>query len=338
MTERVTSPAIIVDTDIGTDADDALALAMAAATTGSPRLLAVSVCGRRPELRAAIARRLLAAAGRPEVPVLVGASHPIDPRGRFYWFGNEGKGIEPAPLETGGTTPAPSIEDRAHAVVRALATAIEEEPGVTIVTIGTLTNLAHLVTERPDLVPTIGEVIVMGGHFASFRVGGAEVPFGFDYNLCADPQATITVLSSGLPLTLVPIDVSFTLPFTADDLDALAATPGPLPTLLSALVEAWWPIQTMLLTEILPGTPAEVTGIVDFLHDPLAVVAAIAPELCRFEQRWVQTAMIDGVLRTVTSEDDIGTRCRVVTGVDAAELRRRLLGCVAEPLHGSVSA
>jgi purine nucleosidase len=68
---------IFIDTDIGTDVDDALALA---ATTLDAQLLGVTTVHADASLRARIATRLLRLAGRPDVPVVAGASLPRDAR------------------------------------------------------------------------------------------------------------------------------------------------------------------------------------------------------------------------------------------------------------------
>ena len=94
---------IVLDTDIGTDADDAVALALALA---SPELAlaGIVVTGKHVTLRARIAAKLCVLAGRADIPVHVGAAEPAGP-GSFYWVGHEGAGIvtatEPLALAEG---------------------------------------------------------------------------------------------------------------------------------------------------------------------------------------------------------------------------------------------
>ncbi len=88
---------LLVDTDIGTDVDDALALALAA-TTGEAQLIGVTTVHADAPLRARLAARLLHLAGRDDVPVVPGASRPLAPPlpEAFHWharlWGHEGAG------------------------------------------------------------------------------------------------------------------------------------------------------------------------------------------------------------------------------------------------------
>lgn len=81
---------LVLDTDIGADVDDALALAYALRHPGLD-LRAVTIVSGDPVLRARIAGKLLALAGRTNVPVAAGLPCPA-PTGRSPWMGHEGKG------------------------------------------------------------------------------------------------------------------------------------------------------------------------------------------------------------------------------------------------------
>ena len=77
---------ILLDTDIGTDVDDALALALVLAVPEELDLVAVTTVAGDTEVRARIASRLLAAGGRPDVEVCAGARHALA-RSAFHWAG-----------------------------------------------------------------------------------------------------------------------------------------------------------------------------------------------------------------------------------------------------------
>jgi purine nucleosidase len=124
--------ALVLDTDMGSDADDALSLALALAAP-ELELLAVTSVGNEAVLRARIARKLLELAGREHVPVYAGCRVPLLAGAGYNWFGHEGLGI----LEPGIEPPI----ERAHAV-DALLELSERRPGLEICAVGPLTNLA----------------------------------------------------------------------------------------------------------------------------------------------------------------------------------------------------
>src|SRR5262249_61032694 len=102
---------IVLDTDIGTDVDDALALALAVASP-ELELVAVTTVSGDATLRARIAARLLALAGRGDVPVHAGCARPLGGRSGFAWTGGEGTGI------LDGTTDAIAREPAVDALLR----------------------------------------------------------------------------------------------------------------------------------------------------------------------------------------------------------------------------
>src|SRR5262245_2100789 len=92
---------VVLDTDIGTDVDDAICLALAMAAP-ELRLVAVTCVSGDTEQRARIARRLLDLGGHADVQAFGGRRQPFDGTDRFLWLGNEGAGIldddVPAPV------------------------------------------------------------------------------------------------------------------------------------------------------------------------------------------------------------------------------------------------
>src|SRR5215467_10346800 len=99
---------VILDTDIGTDVDDCLALALILASP-ELQLEGVTCVYGDALLRARMVRKLLRLAGREEVPVYVGAEKPLLCRRPVYWAGHEGVGL----LEEADAGLAPAVE---HAV------------------------------------------------------------------------------------------------------------------------------------------------------------------------------------------------------------------------------
>src|SRR5690606_22846119 len=111
---RMTPRRVVLDTDIGTDVDDVLCLALALASP-EIELVAVTTVSGDARLRAQIARRLLDLAGRPDIPVFAGEERPRSRTGSFFAHGGEGHGIL-AP----GDAPRIEPEPAPHSLARLL--------------------------------------------------------------------------------------------------------------------------------------------------------------------------------------------------------------------------
>ena len=315
---------ILLDTDIGTDADDAVALALALASP-ELELAGIVVTGKCAALRARIAAKLCVLAGRADIPVHVGATEPARP-GSFYWVGHEGDGIVTATetLALAGSDGVAAYDTIAHDV------------GVDVVVIGTLTTLAAALDRYPDLAERIPRLVVMGGHVRAGRYGGAALPFGLDYNLCADGTAAARVLASGIPTWLVPIEVTWQAWLGRADLARLA-TGGPLQQAIAAGLRGWAPVQAAVAT----GIGCASLDNVDFLHDPLTVACAHDDSFCTWEEIPIRVARVNGVFRTL--EFAGATPMRVAVSVDADRIHNHVMerimksdsgdGALALPIH-----
>jgi len=297
---------ILLDTDIGTDADDAVALALALASP-ELELAGIVVTGKRAALRARIAAKLCVLAGRAEIQVHIGATKPAGP-GSFYWVGHEGDGI---------VTAAETIALAGSDGVAAYDT-ITREGDVDVVVIGTLTTLAAALDRYPDLAERIPRLVVMGGHVRAGRYGGVELPFGLDYNLCADGTAAARVLASGIPTWLVPIEVTWQAWLDRADLARLDGG-GPLQQAIAAGLRGWAPVQAAVAT----GIGCTTVDNVDFLHDPLTVACAHDDSFCSWEEIPLRVARVDGIFRTLESAG--ATPIRVAVSVDADRIRNHVM-------------
>ncbi len=159
----------------------------------------------------------------------------------------------------------------------------------------------------------------MGGHMREARLGSFVCPFGIDYNLCSDPEASVAVLGAGFRTTLVTADV--TLQVWLREKDALRMeSASPLARELARQVRFWDPLQRSLFTrmggELAPDNVA-------FLHDPLTVLSLVDATPLGFEELLVVTTIERGVLRTfeVEATTGLGSPMRVATAVDAARAR-----------------
>ncbi len=176
---------IILDTDIGTDVDDAFALAMAVREP-EIELLGVTTVYGDVSLRARMARKLLNLLGRPDIPVAAGLGQPLHDGKNLYWGGWEGKGfLTPADTDL-PYDPRPGVD-----LMRDLI--LQSSEKVTLVGIGPLTNLGVLIRDYPDCHPKIKEIILMAGSLAEKDE---------EWNVQCDPEAARILLTSDLPIKL----------------------------------------------------------------------------------------------------------------------------------------
>lgn len=244
---------VILDTDIGTDVDDCLALALILASP-ELRLTAVTTVYGDTFLRARMALKLLALRGITGVPVAAGAEKPLLGRVPVYWEGHEGEGLV-GPEDAGLY---PIRERAADLIVRTVMT----RPGeITLIAIGPLTNVALALQQEPRLAGALAGLTVMGG-----AVGGAgalHLP-RTEHNFRSDPEAAAVVLASGAPIRIVPLDVTTQVRIRPADTARIRAAGDPFHRAVADQIERYPRYQERGWT---------------YLHDPLAVATKVAPDL-----------------------------------------------------------
>jgi purine nucleosidase len=292
----------IFDTDIGTDVDDALALAFALRHPDI-ELAAVTTVSGDTNVRGQIAARLLAIAGTNDVEVAAGVREPLLRRGRMFWAGHEGQGI----LEEGEDLP---LSPR-HGVDLLVEWLRAEE--IEVITVGPQSNLAAALIKEPALAGRISHLTVMGGFFYACELEGRTVPPTVDYNLNADPEAAVKALSTPIPTTFVPGDVTMRAWLLEKDLRRLEESRDTLCQALGRLVRIWSPVQRRILEGGGLPLPADVVAI---LHDPLAVATVVDRRFVKTETLKTTIAIVDGYARTFI-DPAAGREVEVVTDVDA---------------------
>lgn len=307
---------IVLDTDIGTDVDDALALALALASP-ELELVAITTVAGDTTVRARIAARLLALAGRRDVPVHAGSARSLATPGGFAWFGHEGQGV------LDGTPDAIAGEPAVDALLRLFP----EDGALELVAIGPLTNLAVALERDPTFACRVSRLTVMGGWLRGAIIGGTTLPPSVDYNLCSDAVAAARVLSAGIPTRLVSADATVQVWLTDADVAGLERAGSPLQRVLARAVRIWAPVQQRLFTGL--GAPLAPDNAA-FLHDPLALAAVHDESFCTMEELAIEPGVVDGVFRSLVriggAPGTFPLRC--ATAVDAprftAHVRRRL--------------
>jgi purine nucleosidase len=244
---------LILDTDIGTDVDDCLALGV---LLGSPeiQLEGVTCVYGDVLLRARMVRKLLALAGRDDVPVMVGASEPLLRRRPIYWAGHEGEGL----LEPGDEALTPAAE---HAVDYLVRTIMANPGEIHLLAIGPLTNVALAFAREPQLASRLAHLTIMGG--AIRGPGNFGLPYA-EHNIRCDPEAAHLALSAGAPATLVPLDVTTRVAVDRAGVARIRSGGTPFHEAVARQVELY---------------PRFATHGATYLHDPLAAAVVARRDL-----------------------------------------------------------
>jgi purine nucleosidase len=306
----VTSPVpIVIDTDVGADPDDALALILALA---SPEvdLRGVTIVSGDVTWRARIAARLLGMAGRSDIPVFLGRGDADQ------MLGSEGQGVLDFPYQgpeaTIQTTPA----------VDWLLTESRRR-SFHLVAIGPLTNVATAIEKDAKFAERLLGLTVMGGLLdertmpivwqrAIQQRGAAAWP---DYNTMCDPAAALTVARCGIPITWITLDATMRAPLRAATRRMLPVD-HPLGAVLGRMIDAWH--VSWFPTALPPlDDPSPVpTDAVAILHDPLAVAALFAADWLQLRPARLASGIEHGVFRLHEQPD--GAPAWLAAEVDGA--------------------
>ena len=191
---------IIIDTDPGQD--DAVALLLALASSEDLEILGVvTVAGNVPLPHTTTnARQVLELAGRRDVPIYAGCARPIRRKLVTAEHVHGPTGLD------GPKLPPPTMPVQTqHGVQYLIESFRKAEPcATTLVTLGPLTNIGMALIEAPDIAPRIREVVAVLG---SWSENGNITPAAA-FNEFVDPEAADVVLTSGIPVTMVPMDVT----------------------------------------------------------------------------------------------------------------------------------
>lgn len=254
---------VILDTDIGDDIDDAYALAL---ILGSPELelLGVTTVFKNTPARARQAQTLLKLAGRADIPVAAGCGAVISPRVRWTesdlaWGQVSLKRLandllnDVRPGQDRTALPADQLPppSRLHGVDFIIDTIMRHDGDVIPITIGAMTNLAMALIKEPRIAERIPRIVSMA---ACFDRLGAE------WNIICDPVAAAVVFNSGIPMTVVGLDVTTKCVLNDAQLARLRGSDRPVAKNLAAATQAWG-------------------GKYPTLHDPLAVETLIKPDI-----------------------------------------------------------
>ena len=282
---------IVLDTDIGDDIDDALALAL---VLNSPEIdvQGITTVFGDTQKRAQLAMHVLHTFRREDIPVAVGVGKPLQQR-------HPSSGVRQAAIlgnklydeETFSTFSGPEL-----IVQQAL-----EHPGeLTLVCIGPLTNVALALLIEPRIALAIRSIAMMGG------TSGLPLP---EWNVRSDVKAAHMVLSSGIPITLIGLNVTTRCQLRKKDVERLRESTTAQAQLLYRLITIWQQHRSRWH----PSLP--------YLHDPLTIAALCVPELLTWQDMPVQVIRRGPFEGFMVPRMRGGTTIRAAVGVQVKDAR-----------------
>jgi pyrimidine-specific ribonucleoside hydrolase len=256
---------VIIDTDPGVDDAFALLLAMC-----SPQLrieAITAVAGNVPlELTLPNALRMVEIARRTDIPVAAGARAPLLRRlvTAAYAHGENGLG--------GAQFPEPKTAPVAEPAADLIQRVVRKYPGeITLITLGPQTNIATALNADPALAALVRAVVMMGG-----SLSGGNITPAAEFNVYVDPEAARIVFQSGIPITMVGLDVTRKTALTEQHVATLDAHRNPV-SQAAALIG-----RNSLAHHRAQGLPSGPN-----MHDSVAVAAFLDPGIVTTDSFYV---------------------------------------------------
>lgn len=250
---------IIIDTDPGQD--DALAILLALGSPEIDVLGIVAAAGNVPlSLTNVNIRKVCELAGRSDVKVFAGCSQPMSGALVTAEYVHGATGMDGADLPD----PTMPLQEQ-HGVDFIIETLMTEPAGtVTVCTLGPMTNLGKAMTKAPEIVGRIKQVVLMGG--GCFE--GGNITPAAEFNIYVDPQAAAVVFGSGVPIVMMPLDVTHKTLTTRARVDAFRAIGGHFAEVLVGWLDYFERFDV-----------AKYGGEGGPLHDPNVIAYLLKPEL-----------------------------------------------------------
>jgi purine nucleosidase len=280
----MTPTRIILDTDPG--ADDALAILLMLASPEIKLEAITTVHGNvNIEKTTRNALALLDFLNVKNIPVARGCTVPL---------------VKPSHKQSGemvhGTSgmgrtnlPEPTLKPvEPHAVDYLIERFLAEPNELTLFAVGPLTNVALAIRKEPKFAQAVKELVIMGG---AVRSGGNMTPLA-EFNIYEDPHAAHIVFNSGIPMTLIPLDVTYKCLLTSADVERLNKLASSISKFVEDVTADY--MAFYLKYEGFAGCA---------LHDPLTVAGIIAPELLSMENHYMDVDISGGVSTGKTYAD-----------------------------------
>jgi inosine-uridine nucleoside N-ribohydrolase len=275
---------ILLDTDIGTDVDDAVALAYLLCHPECELLGITTVTGEA-EKRASLASVMCQAAGK-EIPIYPGAEHPM-----------QGEQRQPIAQQAAALPGWPHQTDfPMNQAIDFLADTIRAYPGeVTLLTIGPLTNAGLLFSTYPDVAQLLAGLVMMGGNFNESGPAGDRI----EWNVAGDPTASEITYKAPVRLHR-SLGLNVTQKVTMPAHEVREKFTAPLLRPVMDMAEIWF------------------AGFYPFItfHDPLAAATIFEPNLCAYQEGRVMIDKTEKPGRTIWQPGRTESPHQVATAVD----------------------
>jgi len=249
---------LLLDTDIGSDIDDAVALAYLLRQPCCD-LLGITTVSGEPDKRAMLADAVCRAGGRVDIPIHVGVETPLLIAAR-----------QPKAPQAEALTDRWEHRNfpKENTAVEFLRQTIRDRPGeITLLTIGPLTNIALLFALDPEIPLLLKGLTMMGGWYYAPQV---------EWNISCDPHAAAKVFAAPLPsLTALGMDVTSHCTLPAEECRRRFARAGGALEMVAAMAEVWF------------RHASHIT-----FHDPLAAALLFEETLCRTERQQVEVELV----------------------------------------------
>lgn len=253
---------VIINTDIGDDADDTLAIAYALECE-EIEVIGITTVYKNVEQRAKMVYSVLKEYGRTDIPIYLGSKYPILNR----------PDVEEAPKLI-GTLESSDFSDYQEDAVEFIIRSIKEAPDTVILEMGPQTNLALAYLKAPKLMKH-AKVVAMGGYFQGVYP---------EWNIVCDPEAAKIVTDLSKNLTMIGLDMTIQTQLEEKHRTWIENGNNPHRDYLNKVMMAWY----------------ELTGFSVILHDVLLVEYLIHPELFTLEEGTIEVSVSEGNSRGIT--------------------------------------
>jgi len=311
---------IIIDTDPGVD--DALTFLLALASP-EIKLEALTTTQGNVTLEKATRNALsvLELAQASHIPVAAGSMYPlVQPlRASANVHGQSGIG--------NSKLPEPQAKPiTQHAVDYLIERVLAEPNEISIFPIAPLTNIAMAIRKEPKFAKAVKELVIMGG---AIQEGGNMSPLA-EFNIFVDPHAAHIVFHAGIPITLIPLDVTHQCLLKQEHVNRLMKINSPISRFVRDVLEVYLPSSQKMGFE---GSA---------LHDPLTLATILAPELLTLKEYYVDVDISGGVSMGKTFADIFNISKKPVNmkvamnvcGADFVELFLQRIETLAKSISG----
>ncbi len=304
---------VILDVDTGID--DAIGI-MLASRSPELEIIGITVVAGNAELSNTFTNTLKICdfINLDNIPVAAGMSKPLFRELLTAKHVHGITGLGGANLPPTELSPSPQ-----HAVDFLISTLLGSEEQITIIATAPLTNLAMAILREPKIKDRIEEIFIMGG-----AIGLGNITPSAEFNIYVDPEAAHIILTSGIPITMIGLDVTNKALLTAKYLKEIETRKTPMAKLLFHLLS--FLLQFHTKTEKRRGCP---------LHDPCAVAAAIDRDLFVTKHVWVDVETESTLTRGRTVCDLKGItnnkpNAKVATDINSKVFLKMLLDRLVE--------